>query len=86
MPAVAADYSQYALQSLCEIRGCDALTITNLSVDYGGYKPALENIKLSLESGELLVVLGLSSGKPLLNLIAGFVPYQRWPVNRKGKK
>ncbi len=45
--------------------------------DYGG-KPALDAIHLTLESGELLVVLRPSGcGKTtLLNLIAGFVPYQ----------
>ncbi len=50
------------------------LNITNLSADYGG-KPALEEINLTLDSGELLVVLGPSGcGKTtLLNLIAGFV-------------
>ena len=51
------------------------LNITNLSADYGG-KPALQDINLTLDSGELLVVLGPSGcGKTtLLNLIAGFVP------------
>ncbi len=54
------------------------LQISHLYADYGG-KPALEDINLTLESGELLVVLGPSGcGKTtLLNLIAGFVPYQR---------
>ncbi len=53
------------------------LQISHLSADYGG-KPALADINLTLESGELLVVLGPSGcGKTtLLNLIAGFVPYQ----------
>ncbi len=51
--------------------------------DYGG-KPALEDINLTLESGELLVVLGPSGcGKTtLLNLIAGFVPYQHGKIGR----
>ena len=35
------------------------LNITNLFADYGG-KPALEEINLTLDSGELLVVLGPS--------------------------
>ena len=63
------------------------LTITNLSADYGG-KPAPENINLTLESGELLVVLGPSGcGKTtLLNLIAGFVPYQHGSIQLEGKK
>ncbi|WP_137849237.1 taurine ABC transporter ATP-binding subunit [Enterobacter sp. 2VL] len=63
------------------------LTITNLSADYGG-KPALEEINLTLDGGELLVVLGPSGcGKTtLLNLIAGFVPYQRGSIHLEGKK
>ena len=40
------------------------LNITNLSADYGG-KPALEEINLTLDSGELLVVLVRpGAGKP----------------------
>ena len=63
------------------------LNITNLSADYGG-KPALQDINLTLDSGELLVVLGPSGcGKTtLLNLIAGFVPYQRGTIQLEGKK
>lgn len=63
------------------------LSITNLYADYGG-KPALEEINLTLASGELLVVLGPSGcGKTtLLNLIAGFVPYQRGTIQLQGKK
>jgi taurine transport system ATP-binding protein len=63
------------------------LTITNLSADYGG-KLALEEINLTLDGGELLVVLGPSGcGKTtLLNLIAGFVPYQRGSIHLEGKK
>ena len=63
------------------------LNITNLSADYGG-KPALEEINLTLDSGELLVVLGPSGcGKTtLLNLIAGFVPYQHGTIQLEGKK
>ncbi|QLY64092.1 taurine ABC transporter ATP-binding subunit [Enterobacter asburiae] len=63
------------------------LNITNLYADYGG-KPALEDINLTLDSGELLVVLGPSGcGKTtLLNLIAGFVPYQHSTIQLEGKK
>jgi len=63
------------------------LNITNLHADYAG-KPALEDINLTLDSGELLVVLGPSGcGKTtLLNLIAGFVPYQRGSIQLAGKK
>ncbi|HFQ5503533.1 TPA: taurine ABC transporter ATP-binding subunit [Enterobacter kobei] len=63
------------------------LSITNLYADYGG-KPALEEINLTLASGELLVVLGPSGcGKTtLLNLIAGFVPYQCGTIQLEGKK
>ncbi|HIC1090377.1 TPA: taurine ABC transporter ATP-binding subunit [Escherichia coli] len=62
------------------------LQISHLYADYGG-KPALEDINLTLESGELLVVLGPSGcGKTtLLNLIAGFVPYQHGSIQLAGK-
>jgi taurine transport system ATP-binding protein len=63
------------------------LNITNLHASYGG-KPALEDINLTLDSGELLVVLGPSGcGKTtLLNLIAGFVPYQHGTIQLEGKR
>ncbi|MFP2202657.1 taurine ABC transporter ATP-binding subunit [Enterobacter ludwigii] len=63
------------------------LNITNLSADYGG-KPVLEEINLTLDSGELLVVLGPSGcGKTtLLNLIAGFVPYQQGSIQLEEKR
>ncbi|NDO80514.1 taurine transporter ATP-binding subunit [Citrobacter sp. NCU1] len=62
------------------------LHISHLFADYGG-KPALDDISLTLDSGELLVVLGPSGcGKTtLLNLIAGFVPYQRGSILLGGK-
>lgn len=62
------------------------LQISHLYADYGG-KLALEDINLTLESGELLVVLGPSGcGKTtLLNLIAGFVPYQHGSIQLAGK-
>ncbi|HDS8574993.1 TPA: taurine ABC transporter ATP-binding subunit [Klebsiella variicola] len=63
------------------------LQISHLSADYGG-KPALADINLALESGELLVVLGPSGcGKTtLLNLIAGFVPYQHGSITLEGQR
>ena len=63
------------------------LQLSHLYADYGG-KPALEDINLTLDSGELLVVLGPSgSGKTtLLNLIAGFVPYQQGSITLGGKR
>lgn len=63
------------------------LQISHLYANYGG-KPALEDINLTLESGELLVVLGPSGcGKTtLLNLIAGFVPYQHGSIQLAGKR
>ncbi|HDZ9780107.1 TPA: taurine ABC transporter ATP-binding subunit [Klebsiella pneumoniae] len=63
------------------------LQISHLSADYGG-KPALADINLTLESGELLVVLGPSGcGKTtLLNLIAGFVPYQHGSITFEGQR
>ncbi|EEX2835854.1 taurine ABC transporter ATP-binding subunit [Escherichia albertii] len=62
------------------------LQISHLYADYGG-KSVLEDINLTLDSGELLVVLGPSGcGKTtLLNLIAGFVPYQRGNIQLAGK-
>ena len=62
------------------------LQISHLSADYGG-KPALADINLTLDSGELLVVLGPSGcGKTtLLNLIAGFVPYQHGSITLEGQ-
>ncbi|EPK0112235.1 taurine ABC transporter ATP-binding subunit [Klebsiella pneumoniae] len=63
------------------------LQISHLSADYGG-KPVLADINLTLESGELLVVLGPSGcGKTtLLNLIAGFVPYQHGSITLEGQR
>ena len=63
------------------------LQISHLSADYGG-KPALADINLTVDSGELLVVLGPSGcGKTtLLNLIAGFVPYQHGSITLDGKR
>ena len=63
------------------------LQISHLSADYGG-KPALADINLTLDSGELLVVLGPSvCGKTtLLNLIAGFVPYQHGSITLEGRR
>lgn len=63
------------------------LQISHLSADYGG-KPALADINLTLDSGELLVVLGPSGcGKTtLLNLIAGFVPYQHGSIILEGQR
>jgi ABC-type taurine transport system, ATPase component len=63
------------------------LQLSHLYADYGG-KAALEDINLTLDSGELLVVLGPSGcGKTtLLNLIAGFVPYQQGSITLAGKR
>ena len=63
------------------------LQISHLSADYGG-KPALADINLTVDSGELLVVLGPSGcGKTtLLNLIAGFVPYQHGSITLEGRR
>lgn len=63
------------------------LQISHLAASYGG-KPVLDDINLTLDSGELLVVLGPSGcGKTtLLNLIAGFVPYQHGSITLSGQK
>lgn len=59
--------------------------LSHLSADYGG-KPVLEDISLSVDRGELLVVLGPSgSGKTtLLNLVAGFLPYHSGSITLNG--
>ncbi len=87
VPAVANDYSQYVASRSCNKKEAQMLQISHLYADYGG-KPALEDINLTLESGELLVVLGPSGcGKTtLLNLIAGFVPYQHGSIQLAGKR
>ena len=63
------------------------LQISHLAASYGG-KPVLDDINLTLDSGELLVVLGPSGcGKTtLLNLIAGFVPYQHGSITLEGQR
>ncbi|KNC92182.1 taurine ABC transporter ATP-binding subunit [Trabulsiella odontotermitis] len=62
------------------------LQVSHLSARYGG-KAALEDINLTVDSGELLVVLGPSGcGKTtLLNLIAGFLPYDTGSIQLDGK-
>ncbi|MCS2153008.1 taurine ABC transporter ATP-binding subunit [Scandinavium goeteborgense] len=61
------------------------LQLSHLSANYGG-KPVLDDISLSVDRGELLVVLGPSgSGKTtLLNLVAGFLPYQSGSITLNG--
>ncbi|AFJ47830.1 taurine ABC transporter ATP-binding subunit [Shimwellia blattae] len=62
------------------------LEISQLSAWYDG-KPVLKDINLTLDRGELLVVLGPSgSGKTtLLNLIAGFIPCESGVISLNGK-
>lgn len=59
-----------------------------LNHDYADSTANQLDINLTLESGELLVVLGPSGcGKTtLLNLIAGFVPYQHGSIQLAGKR
>ena len=61
------------------------LVISQLSAGYNG-KPVLDNINLTLDRGELLVVLGPSgSGKTtLLNLVAGFQPCESGSITLNG--
>lgn len=61
------------------------LQLSHLSANYGG-KPVLDDISLSVDRGELLVVLGPSGcGKTtLLNLVAGFLPYQSGSITLNG--
>ena len=62
------------------------LQISHLNADYDG-KPVLDDITLSVDRGELLVVLGPSGcGKTtLLNLVAGFVPYRSGSITLNGE-
>ncbi|WP_130832256.1 taurine ABC transporter ATP-binding subunit [[Erwinia] mediterraneensis] len=63
------------------------LRISHLNARYAG-QPALQDINLQLENGELLVVLGPSGcGKTtLLNLIAGFLPHESGSITLNGKE
>ena len=62
------------------------LQVSHLSAEYGG-KAVLDDINLTVDEGELLVVLGPSGcGKTtLLNLIAGFAPYHSGSITLQGK-
>ncbi|MGA7510922.1 MAG: taurine ABC transporter ATP-binding subunit [Erwinia billingiae] len=62
------------------------LTVSHLTARYEGHL-ALQDINLSIDSGELLVVLGPSGcGKTtLLNLIAGFLPAESGSITLDGK-
>ncbi|WP_067709899.1 taurine ABC transporter ATP-binding subunit [Erwinia sp. ErVv1] len=62
------------------------LAVSHLTARYDGH-PALEDINLSIASGELVVVLGPSGcGKTtLLNLVAGFLPAESGSITLDGK-
>lgn len=62
------------------------LTVSHLTARYEGHL-ALQDINLSIDSGELVVVLGPSGcGKTtLLNLIAGFLPAESGSIMLDGK-
>ncbi|QKJ85338.1 Taurine transport ATP-binding protein TauB [Paramixta manurensis] len=61
------------------------LSVSHLNARYAGHQ-ALQDINLTLESGELVVVLGPSGcGKTtLLNLIAGFLPIESGSITLNG--
>ena len=63
------------------------LSVSHLSARYQN-QLALQDINLSIDSGELLVVLGPSGcGKTtLLNLIAGFIPAESGSITLDGKR
>lgn len=62
------------------------LSVSHLHARYDG-QLALQDINLSIDAGELLVVLGPSGcGKTtLLNLIAGFLPAESGTISLEGK-
>ncbi|ADO49690.1 taurine ABC transporter ATP-binding subunit [[Enterobacter] lignolyticus] len=62
------------------------LQISHLNARYGG-KAVLDDISLSVDRGELLVVLGPSGcGKTtLLNLVAGFIPHASGSITLNGE-
>ncbi|EOE6864680.1 taurine ABC transporter ATP-binding subunit [Cronobacter dublinensis] len=62
------------------------LRVSHLHASFDG-KPALADINLTLDDGELLVVLGPSGcGKTtLLNLIAGFLPFTTGSITLDGQ-
>lgn len=63
------------------------LQVSHLTAKYNNRK-VLDNISLTVDEGELLVVLGPSGcGKTtLLNAIAGFIPYDSGSISLGGKR
>ena len=78
-------------QLVIEKKSCDvnqemALQVTNLGFDYGG-KAALDNVNLSIKSGELVILLGPNgAGKTtLFSLVCGLFAPARGSVSINGQ-